>query len=188
MIEREIKLPFESLPDARAAIISSGAAPLKCRRLQEDALFDTDDELLRRRGCALRIRNDNGRSLLTFKGPVQPGSMKMREEHETVINDGDVLTHVFESLGLHVWFRYQKFREEFAAEDATIALDETPIGTFIEIEGGERAILNMTGALGRSPQDFILDSYRGLFLARREQFGLRGANMMFADEWSQRSS
>ena len=67
--------------------------------------------------------------------------MKMREEHETVISDGDVLTHVLEALGLHVWFRYQKFREEFAAEDATIALDETPIGTFVEIEGGERAIL-----------------------------------------------
>jgi adenylate cyclase class 2 len=114
--------------------------------------------------------------------------MKTREEHETVISDGDVLTHVLESLGLHVWFRYQKFREEFAAEDATIALDETPIGTFIEIEGGERAILALACALGRTSDDFILDSYRSLFLTRREQFGLEGANMMFADEWSQRSS
>jgi adenylate cyclase class 2 len=104
-----------------------------------------------------------------------------------VISDGDVLTHVLEQLGLHVWFRYQKFREEFAAEDATIALDETPIGTFVEIEGGERAIKTMTGALGRTPDDFILDSYRSLFLARRDQFGLEGGNMVFADEWSQRS-
>jgi len=188
MIEREIKLLFQSVPEARAAIVASGAAPLRCRRLQEDALFDTDDESLRRRGCALRVRNDLGRSLLTFKGPVQRGSMHIREEHETVISDGDVLTHVLESLGLHVWFRYQKFREEFAAEDATIALDETPIGTYVEIEGGERAIMSMACALGRSPDDFILDSYRGLFLARRTQFGLSGANMMFADEWSQRSS
>ena len=103
--------------------------------------------------------------------------MKMREEHETMIGDGDVLTHVLDALGLHVWFRYQKFREEFAAEDATIALDETPVGTFIELEGGERAILTMTYALGRTPDDFILDSYRSLFLTRREQFGLDGANM-----------
>ena len=122
---------------------------------------------------------------------VRPGLLALRLDavwdHETVISDGDVLTHVLESLGLHVWFRYQKFREEFAAEDATIALDETPIGTFIEIEGGERAILALACALGRSPDDFILDSYRSLFLARRDQFGLDGANMMFADEWSQRS-
>ena len=188
MIEREVKFPFASPADARLAILSAGAAPLRCRRLQEDSLFDTDDESLRRRGCTLRIRSDSGRSLLTFKGPPQPGPMKVREEHETVISDGDVLIHLLKSLGLHVWFRYQKFREEFAAEDATIALDETPIGTFVEIEGGERAIVTLTRALGRSPEDFILDSYRGLFLTRRDQYGLQGANMVFADEWSLHSS
>lgn len=188
MIEREVKIPFASPADARLAIISAGAAPLRCRRFQEDALFDTDDESLRRRGCTLRIRSDSGRSLVTFKGPVQPGPMKIREEHETVVSDGDVLIHLLQSLGLHVWFRYQKFREEFAAEDATIALDETPIGTYVEIEGGERAIMTLTQALGRTPDDFILDSYRGLFLTRRAEYGLQGANMVFADEWSLRSS
>jgi adenylate cyclase class 2 len=188
MIEREIKLQFENAGEARAAILAAGAAPLKCRRLQEDALFDTSDESLRRQGCALRVRSESGRSLLTFKGPVQASRMKTREEHETVVSDGDVLTRVLESLGLHVWFRYQKFREEFAAEDATIALDETPIGTFVEIEGGERAIESMARALGRSEADYVLDSYRGLFLQRRERLGLTGADMVFADEWSQHSS
>jgi adenylate cyclase class 2 len=188
MLEREVKLPFGSPVEARQAILAAGAAPLRCRRFQEDALFDTDDESLRRRGCTLRVRADSGRSLLTFKGPIQPGPMKAREEHETVVGDGDVLIHLLQSLGLHVWFRYQKFREEFAAEDATIALDETPIGTFVEIEGGERAILTMTHALGRTPEEFILDSYRGLFLTRRDAFGLQGTNMVFADEWSLRSS
>lgn len=188
MIEREIKLQFDNAEEARSAILAAGAAPLKCRRLQEDALFDTGDESLRRQGCALRVRSESGRSLLTFKGPVQNGRMKTREEHETVVSDGDVLTRVLETLGLHVWFRYQKFREEFAAEDATIALDETPIGTFVEIEGGERAIQAMARALGRSESDYVLDSYRGLFLQRRERLGLTGADMIFADEWFRPSS
>jgi adenylate cyclase, class 2 len=188
MIEREIKLLFDSPSAAREAILAAGAAPLRCRRLQEDALFDTADESLRRRGCALRVRSDSGRSLLTFKGPVQAGPLKAREEHETVVGDGEVLTRVLEALGLHVWFRYQKFREEFAAEDVTIALDETPVGTFVEIEGGEDTIKRMAAALGRTPADYLRDSYRSLFLLRREQCGLAGADMMFADEWSQRSS
>ena len=94
--------------------------------------------------------------------------MKMRDEHETVVGDGEVLSASSRRSALHVWFRYQKYREEFAAEDATIALDETPVGTFVEIEGGERAIQSMTRALGRNAADFILDSYRGLFLQRRE--------------------
>ena len=73
-------------------------------------------------------------------------------------------------------------REEYAAEDATIAIDETPVGTFVEIEGGEEAILKMTEALGLSTADFILDSYRGLFLQHRERLGLRSSDMIFQQE------
>src|SRR5687767_7391367 len=181
MIEREVKLRFDSPDEARSAILSAGATPLRSRRLQEDALLDTEDEVLRRRRCVLRIRTEAGKSLLTFKGPVQPGMMKIRDEYETVIGDGEVLQHVLEELGLHVWFRYEKYREEYAAEDVTVALDETPVGTFVEIEGGEEGILTMTQALGRSPADFILDSYRGLFIQHREKFGL-DVHMVFREE------
>jgi adenylate cyclase class 2 len=182
MIEREVKLRFESPDQARAAILEAGAAPLRCRRLQEDALFDTEDEILRRRRCVLRVRTESGKSLLTFKGPVQPGTMKIREEFETVVADGTVLQVVLEQLGMHVWFRYEKYREEFAAEDVTIALDETPMGTYVEIEGGQEGIEAMTRALGRSSEDFILDSYRGLFIQHREKYGTNGAHMVFPEE------
>jgi adenylate cyclase class 2 len=108
--------------------------------------------------------------------------MKLREELETVVGDGLLLLHVLEELGFHVWFRYEKYREEFAHEDVTIAIDETPVGTFVEIEGGEEGILTMTIALGRTPSDFLLDSYRGLFIKHRQEFGLTGANMVFSEE------
>jgi adenylate cyclase class 2 len=182
MIEREVKLRFPTADDARAAILAAGATPLRSRRLQEDALLETEDEALRRRGCTLRIRAESGKSLLTFKGPVLPGSMKIRDEYETVIGDGEVVQRVLEELGLHVWFRYEKYREEYAAEDVTIAIDETPVGTFVEIEGGEEGILAMTTALGRSAADFVLDSYRGLFIKHRDEFGITGTNMVFSDE------
>ncbi len=182
MIEREVKLRFDSPEDARAAILAAGATPLRCRRLQEDALLDTEDETLRRRRCVLRIRTEAGKSLMTFKGPVQAGTMKIRDEYETVVSDGEVLQHVLEELGLHVWFRYEKYREEYAAEDVTIALDETPVGTYVEIEGGEEGIQAMTHALGRTAADFILDSYRGLFIQHREKFGFGTANMVFREE------
>ena len=182
MIEREVKLRFANADEARAAILAAGAAPLRSRRLQEDALLDTEDEELRRRRCVLRIRTEAGKNLLTFKGPVLPGSMKVRDEHETVVGDGEVLQRVLEELGLHVWFRYEKYREEYAAEDVTVAIDETPVGTFVEIEGGEGGILAMARALGRTESDFVLDSYRGLFIKYREEFGLTGTNMVFSTE------
>lgn len=178
-LEREIKLRYDSAEHARDAILQAGGAPLHGRRLQEDFLLDTEDETLRRRRCVLRVRIENGKSRLTFKGPVQPSGMKVREEIETVVGDGEVLLQVFAELGLHVWFRYQKYREEFAFEDVIASVDETPVGTFVELEGGEQGIQHLANALGRGPADYLLDSYRGLFLQLREQQGLSGQDMVF---------
>ena len=65
---------------------------------------------------------------------------------------------------MRIWFRYEKYREEFSAEDVIIAIDETPVGTFVEIEGGEEHIHQTAAALGKTPDDYILDSYRTLFV------------------------
>jgi adenylate cyclase class 2 len=179
ILEREIKLRFSSAVEAREAVLAAGATPLYGRRLQEDALLDTEDEQLRRQRCVLRVRMENGKSRLTYKGPVQPSLMKVREELETVVGDGEMLLRVFGELGLHVWFRYEKYREEFSREDVIVAIDETPVGVFIEIEGTEPGIADMTVALGRNADDYIVDSYRSLFLQHREQFALSGSDMVF---------
>lgn len=180
-LEREIKLKFSSVEEAHAAILATGATPLLGRRLQEDALLDNEEEELRRRRCVLRVRTENSKSRLTFKGPVQPGLMKVREELETVVGDGAILLRVLEELGLHIWFRYEKYREEFAHEDVIVAIDETPVGVFVEIEGGEQSIAAMAESLGRTPADYILDSYRGVFLRYRAELGLTGPDMVFPE-------
>lgn len=179
-LEREIKLRFDSADEARELVLSIGATPLRGRRLQEDCLLDTRQDDLYRRRCVLRVRNEGGKSLLTFKGPVQPGPMKLREEHETVVADGDTLLRILQELGLHIWFRYEKYREEFSAEDVIIAIDETPVGTFVEIEGGEDHIHQTAAALGRTPDDYITDSYRTLFAQHLAEHGLAGSDMLFA--------
>jgi adenylate cyclase class 2 len=122
---------------------------------------------------------ENGKSRLTYKGPVQASVMKVREELETVVGDGEMLLRVFRELGLHVWFRYEKYREEFSHEDVIVAIDETPVGVFVEIEGTEHGIAEMTVALGRTPADYIVDSYRSLFLQHRDDCGLSGSDMVF---------
>jgi adenylate cyclase class 2 len=177
--EREIKLRFPSAEEAREAVLATGATPLFGRRLQEDALLDTEDEDLRRNRCVLRVRMENGKSRITYKGPAQPSLMHVREELETLVGDGEVLLRVFGELGLHIWFRYEKYREEFSHEDVLVAIDETPVGVFVEIEGSEQGIADMTAALGRTSADYIVDSYRALFLQHREQLGLDGPDMVF---------
>ena len=72
--------------------------PARARRLQEDCLLDTTDETLHHCRSVLRVRMESGKSLLTFKGPVQPSNMKLREELETVVGDGPLLLRILEEL------------------------------------------------------------------------------------------
>ena len=178
-VECEIKLHFNSPDEARAAVLAIGATLLRGRRLQEDRLLDSGDGLLRHRTCLLRIRMEAGQDHLTYKGPLQSSTMKVQEELETSVGDGVMLLHLLEELSFHVWFCYQKYREEFAHRDVIAAIDETPVGTFVEIEGNERGITEMSQALGRSPVEYVLDFYRSLFLKYREAYGLAGPDMVF---------
>jgi len=112
--EREIKLRFDNVESARAAILATGATPLRSRRLQEDCLLDNAEEDLRRQRCVLRIRVESGRSLLTFKGPVQPSAMKLREELETVVGDGSLVVRVLEKFSGHAFSMYSRGHEIMA--------------------------------------------------------------------------
>ena len=184
MLEREVKLTFPTPAAAREAVLALGAGPVHPRRLQDDALYDTSDEALRQKGFVVRIRTERWSdgtttTTLTVKGPVQPGRMKVREEHETRVEQADALLQAFGVLGLRQWFRYQKYREELSVPGLVIAVDETPVGTYVELEGDEDAIHAATSALGLSPADFIVDSYYRLFMKRRDELGLTGPHMIF---------
>ena len=60
-----------------------------------------------------------------------------------------------------------------------VAIDETPVGIFVEIEGSESR--HRRDGRGARPQAVRLhqDSYRGLFLQHREEFGIAGQDMVF---------
>jgi len=178
-VEREVKLRFDSADDARAAVLTAGATPLRGRRLQEDCLLDTPAGSRRSRDAILRVRMEGGRSRITFKGPAQITTVRLREELETLVGDGELLLRILEELGYEPWFRYQKYREEFSVEDVVVAVDETPVGTFVELEGSEEGIDNVARRLGRSPDEFVLDSYRALFVSWQRDRRYPGRDMVF---------
>ena len=180
-LEREIKLRFPSPEEARAAVLAAGASPAVGRRLQDDRLLDTPNGLLRDRGSILRVRQEPGRGFLTFKGPVRPADQKLRDERETAVGDARVLLAILNELGFRVWFRYQKYREEFSRAGVIVAVDETPVGTFVEIEGSDRGITEAAEALGRHPSDYVLESYRGLYVEYCRARGMPLTDMLFDD-------
>jgi adenylate cyclase class 2 len=138
------------------------------------------------------------RSLLTFKNPPDAATpaqqpfnptnrrYKIREETELPIADPVALQKIFEGLGLRGWFRYEKFRSTYQlparlkwAAGLLVELDETPIGTFVELEGPAPAIDRAAGELGFRPSDYVLKNYLVLYLDDCRKRNLQPSNMLF---------
>jgi adenylate cyclase class 2 len=180
-LEREVKLRFDSPEAAHAAVAAAGATLLRPRRLQSDVLFDNEQRMLSARSQVLRVRIEAGHSYVTFKSPAEHPTLKLREELETGVDDGERLVAILLRSGFRIWFRYEKYREEFALDEVVIAVDETPVGTFVEIEGSDRGIVAAVNALGRGPADYIVDSYRALFVRYCSEQGVPIGDMVFAE-------
>ena len=164
MIEREVKLRFETHEAARQAVIAAGGRLVGSERPQDDRFLDTADARLNSGGAALRIRREPGTTTITFKGPVQAGPVKSREEIETTVADADIAESLLARLGYAERARILKHREDYRIGDARVFIDRTPVGVFVEIEGTVDTIAATARALGRADTDYILDSYRTLYL------------------------
>ena len=60
---------------------------------------------------------------------------------------------IFEGSDFTCGSATRSYRQEFAKDDVIVAIDETPIGTFVELEGGEQGIVSAARALGRETVD-----------------------------------
>jgi adenylate cyclase, class 2 len=163
--ETEVKLRLDSPGAGREALKKIGAALRTPRHHEDNVLLDDADLRLAATGSALRLRRASGGATITFKGPrrVVEGA-KRRIEIETEVADPDAAAALLEALGFRRVFRYEKHREIYAWREVVLSLDETPIGTFLEIEGPLAAIHAAAEALGVSQSDYVAESYVDLFL------------------------
>jgi adenylate cyclase class 2 len=166
-VESEIKLRMDGPDSARRAVTALGASPARPRHLEDNTLYDDAGSSLYAAGCALRLRRAGSRAIVTYKGLRQERAdgVKSRPETELEVGDADAFEAILAALGYRKVFRYQKYRESYHWRDVEIVVDETPIGTYLEIEGPVATIHAAARAIGFGPQDYIGDSYAALFLA-----------------------
>jgi len=136
------------------------------RHFEDNVFLEDESRSLSSAQSALRLRRTPQGGSLTYKGPAEPRKdVKRRVEIEVPVTDPEGLEAILGRLGYERAFRYQKHRETYAWEEVEIEVDETPIGTFLEIEGEVGAIHRAAAALGYCPEDYVTDTYVDLFLA-----------------------
>jgi len=141
------------------------------------------------------------RQILTFKRPTpeqiashtdrypSPRTHKVRDEIEAQVSDAANLIKIFEGLGMRGWFRYEKYRTTYQlpaakswARGLLIELDETPIGTYVELEGPPHAIDRAATELGYTKSNYILTNYLSLYVEDCRRKGIQPENMLFSNK------
>jgi adenylate cyclase class 2 len=186
--ETEVKIPIANLRSIRNKLQALGLVEVHKRTLEDNVLFDTPDRTLRKARCILRLRRYGSGWWITYKGtPDADPHYKSRVELETEVNAPDAVRGIFQALGLVPVFRYQKYRAQFVPKAALagrkprleIALDETPIGDFMELEGSRAAIDRIARQFGYSRRDYNTASYGALYLEECQKRNRTPTNMVF---------
>jgi adenylate cyclase, class 2 len=179
-IETEIKIKIEDSEGFCRRLDVLRAGILSARHFEDNQLFDFPNQSLGVSQCLLRVRLAGDECYLTFKGPpVQGGIFKTREELETRIEDAAIVLQVLERIGMRVCFRYQKYRREFVLDGVHVAVDETPIGDYAEMEGSEEAIRGLAHKMGIEESQFLRFSYYALYLDHCQKKGVIPQYMVF---------
>jgi adenylate cyclase class 2 len=202
--EIEVKLRVSDLQAMLHNLENLGAI-CEGRVLERNTLFDSPDSDLRNRGGLLRLRVETAaardarrqkhaatklpRCILTSKFPARPRHddsaprYKEKLERELVApGPPSRWRRVLRSLGLRPAFRYEKFRTTFRLRTVpglALDLDETPAGTFLELEGRPRAIDRAARALGYSARDYYRGTYWDVYAADCRRRGRTPRNMVF---------
>ncbi len=166
-VETEIKFCVVDVVALAGQLQAAGFHLDTPKTFESNVLYDTPDRQMRARTEILRIRDYGGKWTLTHKRLPDDGPGEDRHKHrvetETVVADGNALAEVFRSLGLVPAFRYEKWRSEWSDGEGHCVVDETPIGTFAELEGPAEWIDRTAALLGIPHSDYMTLSYGRLF-------------------------
>lgn len=132
MIEVEVKAKAD-LSKVRSILERIGAEKIRVEE-QSDTYFAAPHRDFAITDEALRIRNLDGRAVLTYKGPKLDSISKTRKEFETLVDEENT-TEILHALGFSEAGSVRKMREVFRAGNITVCLDSVEgLGEFLEVE------------------------------------------------------
>lgn len=183
--EVEIKLQVVDAASARKLLRRLRFRVRRMRVFESNVLYDTVDGALRQDRMLLRVRRVGKTVVLTFKGTPLVGKHKEREELEVDLSDAETFAMILDRLGIEPFFQYEKFRTEYSRpgdEEGIVTLDETPIGTYVELEGAPSWIDRVAAEMGFREKDYITASYARLYYAQVAEGSEAPARMAFGSE------
>ena len=182
--EIEVKFQINSVEEMLPIILETGAVCEQETLLERNLRWDSPEGTLTKTHQVLRLRENGGTSVLTYKAERQNDQgIADREEIETVVSSFDNTKLILERLGYTVVFIYEKYRSIYSLNDTGLFVDHTPIGDYIEIEGPSGESIRRSAELLRLDwEKRISKGYRALFEFWKNETGYTGRDMVFSSE------
>jgi adenylate cyclase class 2 len=105
----------------------------------------------------------------------------MYQELEISLDDGDTMDAILNALGFQAVQVYEKWRETYRWQKATVCVDTMPFGIFMEIEGEKDAIVSTAKELGLVWEHRILTNYLAIFDVLKKKENLNFHDVTFAN-------
>lgn len=165
MIEKEWKFKIKDIEGISLKLKNIGAEELK-KVKQLDIYLDFKDRKLIKEKKAFRLRFENGKALLSYKGEMIQREPKMRIEESIELDKdkAEILLDMLKNIGLEEVARIVKERKSFIFKNFKIFLDEVKgLGRFIEIEEiseqKQEGINDLIERLGIKEDEYIKETY-----------------------------
>jgi len=134
MLEIEIKAYCDDLDRVVKGVISLGGSLLK-RTTERDIYFNHPCRDFANTDEAFRIRIEDKKKILTYKGPKLDKKTKTRFEEEVEFNDFDSMRSILLNLGFVEVDEVVKKRDMYILNDILICIDRVEdVGHFVELE------------------------------------------------------
>jgi adenylate cyclase class 2 len=134
MIELEVKVPCPDLAILEARLEDLGAKRMEDLE-QVDVYFSHPSRDFGSTDEALRLRSENGRSRLPYKGPKLDRETKMREEIELTVQDLELMSQLLQRVGFQPYLTVAKHRTVYELGSMHLCLDRVEgLEGYVELE------------------------------------------------------
>lgn len=134
MIEVEVKAKIESFKEIIKKLEEIGAVKTK-NEFQKDIYFKSPIADFAKTDEALRIRQTNTDTFITYKGPKLNDKAKTRKEIEMSVENSKKAADIFSQIGFEPVRCVKKHRQYYCYENFEISLDDVEgLEPYMEIE------------------------------------------------------
>jgi adenylate cyclase class 2 len=173
MIEVEIKIPIDDIEKLRNIIKRRGTLVSIIK--QNDIYFQHPSRDFSLTDEALRLREEDNKYQLTYKGPKISEMSKTRTEITINVNDFNKTKQLLEYLGFKTFINITKIRETYKINESFVSIDYVNgLGYYAELEKEvsdirrvseiENELINLAKDLGLDVTKNIRKSYLELLL------------------------